>query len=487
MEKRIVAIFAFIIAIGASFYIGYNIDETLEQVGIDGTPCYTGDTEVTDPVFLEVLDQLMNNHYSQPDKETLMEGAIEGMIESLGDPHTSYFDLEEYVQYQSNFGESYVGIGVTVSFNDGIIIVEEVKTNGPADEAGIRPQDIIAEVDGVNIQKDNFYETIGLIVGDEGTNVTIGIIRAGVDNVIQLEMTRAVIANSSVEYQTFPSGTDTIGYIKVTQFGNETALKFREAIQALEVIGIDGLIVDLRNNGGGHLSAVYNMMNEFLVNDGNAMFSTQFYDDGELKTNNYHATNTVKKPYDIVTVVNGSSASASEVFSSGMQEQGDYTIIGTTTYGKGTMQIDQVLESTEGDKIHLSIGTWITSDGNWVHFNGGTDGVTPDIIVEPSKYMIAYKLFLFDDEVLEFDQVDTRVINLQYVLNIMGYDVREDGYFDQETKDAIIDIQTDNGITANGIVNNETLVFINQALDAYQDDYANDTQLQEAIDFFSVN
>ena len=170
-----------------------------------------------------------------------------------------------------------------------------------------------------------------------------------------------------------------------------------------------------------------------------------------------------------------------------MQEQGGYPLLGTVTYGKGTMQTDRRIVSTEADSIHITIGKWLTSDGNWVHFNGGTDGVTPNMIVELTKYETAYKLFLFDGEVLQYDQVDPRIKNMQLILNVMGYDVREDGYFDLDTKLAIKDIQTDNGLTSDGIVDNNLLNILNTALDTYQDAYDNDSQLQAAIDYLLGN
>lgn len=477
MTKRIVAIIGLVGVIAASFYFG--------RITVD--PGYTGDTEVTDAVFLEVMDDLMNSHYMQPSKEDLLQGAIDGMIASLGDPHTSYFDAEAYEQFQAGFGETYVGIGVSVMYVDGRIIVEEVKSGGPAANVGIRPNDIIAFVDGEDVTGDDFYAILSTIIGEEGTDVTIGVIRSGVEDVIQLTMTRAVIDNSSVNYHTVTEGGLLIGYIEVTTFGDETFEKFVDAIDALETANIDSLIIDLRNNGGGHLNTVYNMMNQFLIDNGKEMFSTEYYIDGQFYIQKYEATNTNRKDYNIVTLVNEFSASASEVFASGMQEHGNYTLVGTVTYGKGTMQTDMILKATLSDRIHISIGKWMTSNGNWVHFNGGSDGITPDIVVEQTAYEKAYKMFLSDGETFAYDQVDDRIQNMQYILHTMGYTVREDGYFDSATRDAIIDIQTANSLTANGIVDSAVLAILNTALDTFQNDPANDTQLLAALSYLVAN
>lgn len=440
-------------------------------------------TEIDDAVFLEVFNDLYQDHYSQPSKEQLYEGAIQGMIDSLKDPHTTYFNAAAYSEYQSNFGESYVGIGVRVLFQDNLIVVEEVFDGGPAQDAGIRPNDIITSVDGQDVTNQDIYETLSMIVGDEGTQVTVGVTRAGVENEIPFVMTRAVIQNSSVEYNTFVKENKVIGYIKVNQFGDETASKFDDALVDLENSGIDGLIVDLRYNGGGHLSAVLQMLQEFLLKNDKPIFSTEYYTDGNFKRDEYFGIRDSYKSYNIVTLVNEGSASASEVFASAMQEHGNYPLIGTRTYGKGTMQVDRVIQTTENDRLHLSIGRWLTSDGNWVHFNGGTDGIEPNVTVEPSIYDQAYKMFLFNGETFHYDMVDSRIANMQIILQALGYDVRTDGYFDFNTKEAIRNIQSSLGVTVNGIVDNEFLGYLNDMLDAYQHDTENDNQLQTAISY----
>ena len=485
--KKIVGIASLVIVVISSFAIGF-------VVAPDG---YTGATEYEDATFMEIYNMLLQDHFSQPSEEELNESALLGLISGLGDPHTTYFDFDQYSDYRAKFGETYVGIGVSVSYTDGLIIVEEVKKDGPADSAGFLPNDIIAFVDFEDIKGIDFYDVVGKIVGEEGTTVTVGVIRAGFDNPIHFEMTRATIDNSSVSYMTITKNAKKIGYIEVSTFGDETATKFREAVADLESQDIDGIVVDLRNNGGGHLSTVINMLRVFLVDNGKQMFSTEYYLDGEYHLDPYMATNDSKKDYEIVTLINENSASASEVFASAMKEHGGYPLVGMLTYGKGTMQTDRILETTciqesaiklncdEADRIHISFGRWLTSDGNWVHFDGGTDGITPDIEVIPTTTERAYKLFLFDDEVLVFDQVDSRVNNVQLILNTMGYNLRTDGYFGQATKDAVLEIQLINGIPQTGNIDSATLVYINEALDLYQDNLDNDSQLQEALDYFN--
>ena len=470
MQRKAVSLLGFIIVVAASFYLGTYVNMP---------------TGSTNDAFDEVMQEITDNHYTQPDEEELWQGAIEGMLESLNDPFSSYFDRDEYDSYQSNFGETYIGVGITVVYQDSIIIVEEVRASGPADGAGIRPNDIIAEVDGVNIQALSFYEAINQIIGEENTEVTIGVIRQGVEELIPLTMTRVLITNSSVTSKLYTEGDKTIGYIEVTTFGDETADLFDTAVATLEESELDGMIIDLRNNGGGHLATVVSMLQQFLVDNGSEMFSIEYYNDGVFKREEFMGVQEAKKTYDIVTLVNENSASASEVFASAMKEQGEYTVVGVTTFGKGTMQIDINLSSIEDDLIHLTIGKWITADGNWVHYDGGTDGVVPNIEVEPTKYETAYKMFLFDEETLVFDTVDYRIKNLQIILNSLEYTVREDGYFDQATKDAVMDFQSLNGLIETGIVDNEFLGFINTHIDTMKADDSFDNQLKTALEYFN--
>jgi len=174
---------------------------------------------VQDEAFYEVLDELINNHYTQPEREDLIEGAINGMVASLDDPFTRYFDYEELAEYQAGFGETYVGIGVTVRFENNLIVIEDVNLEGPAFEAGLRIGDVITHVDGEAIGEDPFYETIGKVIGDEDTEVIIGVYRGGYEQTLYFPIIRRVINNSSVVYEMFEDNGQNVGYIKVTQFG----------------------------------------------------------------------------------------------------------------------------------------------------------------------------------------------------------------------------------------------------------------------------
>lgn len=468
--NRFIGVLAFVVSMVASFYSGFLYHGVTSQVNGD-----------VDERIVEVMEQLEQNHYSQPSKDDLVRGAIDGMITSLNDPFTTYFSASEQEEYNQGFQESYVGIGITVSYVEDLIVVEQVSTNGPADQAGILVNDIIAFVDGEDVRDKPFFETLSKVVGEIGTTVEIGVIRQGVELPIYFEIERQLLDSPSVTFELIEEDNKVVGYIDVNTFGSETASLFSDAIAELEESNIDGMIIDLRDNGGGYLSAVIAMLDEFLIDNGKPMFSTEYYNNGSYRREEYDATGTDKKPYDIVTLINSNSASASEVFSSSMQEHGGYTVLGTTSFGKGTMQTDIPLEAVIGDSVHLTIGKWFTSNEGWVHYDGGTDGVVPDVIVEQTELMRAYKVFLIEEEDIVFDSVHSRLINIQIILNGMGYSVRTDGYFDLTTANALRDIQMNNALTVNGEINEETMAVLNEFLTNYTNNPYNDIQLVEAV------
>jgi carboxyl-terminal processing protease len=417
----------------------------------------------------------------------LFEGALKGMIDVLEDSFTSYYDAEEAAQYQSGYEETYVGIGVRVQYTDDRIVVEGVINGGAAEEEGIMVGDIIRSVDGVEVTGQNLYEVVNQILGEEGTFVEVGVERAGFSEWIIFELERRVIDNPTVEKTIIDYNGGRYGLITVSTFGNETAQLFSQAIIDLETENIDGLIVDLRNNGGGRLNTVLSMLREFLLGDGQPIFSLEYLQGGVSQTQDLYSSQSSKKPYDIVTLINGGSASASEVFASAMKEHGDYPLVGTRTYGKGTMQSSYPVTVTEGDVLNITIGKWLTADGEWVHYQGGLNGIEPDILSPLLPIEYAYKIFLEEFEELEFDTVSERAENLQVILNAMGYEVRTDGYYDIETKEAIEDIQAINDLELTGNVNQETALVINEFLRAYQNDQAKDSQLQSALEYLHQN
>lgn len=431
-------------------------------------------------LFEQVLNILKQNHYKNISERTFYQYAIEGLINALEDPYTNYMTPEEAQRWSDSLGEDFVGVGITIENINDNVVIRKVWSDSPAEKAGLAPGDIITHIDGEDYRNVSYIDTVIDLLGEENTTVEIGIRRAGFSDILFFEMTRERIANPTVEHRIIQADGQTLGYLKINSFGGQTAENMGSALTELESSNIDGLIIDLRNNGGGYLNAVIPMMDVFLTEGELPMLKVRY---GTIYEQSFDASGQDEKPYDIVVLINRYSASASEVFAAAMKEKGDYTLIGTHTFGKGTMQVGQELmnEST----LNYSLGKWFTPTGRWIHAGeGDADHIYPNIEVEQNPYFSAFRILISEDNPLVFDQVSQRIANAQNILRAMGYDIRNDGYYDQETKDAVLDIQIHHGLEETGTINVETASFMSDWLLDYVQDPSHDTQLQTAIDYF---
>ncbi len=437
---------------------------------------------VDNQAFSEVFNHIVNFHYTNPDPETLWRGAIDGMIRSLNDDFSHYFDAQEARQYEEAQGESFVGIGVTVQNVDEQAVITSIFPNSPAQAAGLMVGDIIRFIDGVDFQNRSYIEAVFSVRGEEGSDVELGIVRSGAPEIITLVMTRQRIENPSVTYQIISQNGRDFGYIKINIFGSETAANFNTALQELESQGITGLIVDVRDNGGGDLVSVVSIMN-YVLPVKNNLFSIEFFAQGTSQTQYYHSADDHQKDYPITVLINGQSASASEVFASVLHEAGGYTLIGQTTFGKGTVQTRIPMTTVPGDYVHITRGVWRTTNGNWVHFDGGTEGYDPQIFIAQNEAFMIPPLYISAERSFAFDDVHRQIENAQKMLNALGYPVRTDGYFDSAMQDIIHQFQLLNNLEPTATLNTETAQFLNQAMLNYRQNKANDFQLREAIEY----
>jgi len=437
--------------------------------------------------FESVLAHLRDNHYKQLDESELWDGAIQGLFDALDDPYSRYFSKEEYQRYRDSLGESFVGVGITIENIDNLPVVRKVWESSPAENAGMRPGDTITHVDGDDMTDEGYFAIIGVVQGEKGTDVELGVRRPGVSETIFMTMTREEIPNPTVVSDVFDIDGLAVGYIKVNSFGVETYDIFTETLNAMEnEHNIDGLIIDLRDNGGGQLTTVLNMMNLFLVEKDLPMFSTEHYINGEFSRTEYHANNDYKKSYDILTIINEYSASASEVFAAAMKQHGGYDVLGMPTLGKGTMQTASSPNAIGEDELHVSTGIWLTPNDVWVNAVGGDQpSVFPTIPVDRDAYFDAYNIFLGESQELTLDTVDEQNRQAQLILNALGYgEIRTDSYFDQATKAAVEAFQQDHGLSVTGIIDNLTARALSDGLVSYRQDLQNDNKLTAAKAYF---
>lgn len=319
---------------------------------------------------LDVIDNLIEEYYLYEDDidgDALVEGLYSGYTEALGDPYTEYYDEEETkALFESTSGE-FTGIGVTMSQGtDGTITVTNIYKDSPADKAGLQVNDVLLEVDGKNIQGEDLNTVVSYVKGEKGTEVTLTVLRDGEE--VEATAVRDTIEVQTVEYRMMD---DQIGYISVSEFDDVTYDQFKTALDDLEGQKMQALVIDLRNNPGGNVETVTDML-KLLLPEGPIISIKD--KNGNTEEMTCDGENEFTRP--LAVLVNGYSASASEIFSGAVQDYGTGTIVGTTTYGKGVVQ--QLISLGDGTCLKVTIAEYYTPSGRSI--NGV--GVTPDVEVE---------------------------------------------------------------------------------------------------------
>ncbi len=320
---------------------------------------------------LEDIETLIDdNFYFEDDDQAKQDGIIRGYLQSLDDPYSVYYTAEEYASFMEDTGGEYVGVGVQVSQNIDTKVITVVKVfDGPALEAGILAEDIITKVGGVDVSTMEIDAVVDLIKGEEGTDVTITVYRGSDSQEHEYTMPRQKVENPTVEYKMLDNN---IGYIQVSSFYEVTGEQFVEGVINLQAQGMEGLIVDLRDNGGGLLDIAVSML-DYMLPEGKIVYTKD--KDGNV-TSQFTSDEENQFNMPLAVLVNGYSASASEIFAGAVKDYGTGTLVGTTTYGKGIVQ--RVFPLEDGSAVKLTIAKYFTPNGNDIH----QVGITPDVEVE---------------------------------------------------------------------------------------------------------
>ena len=302
------------------------------------------------------------------DEENVESGIYKGMMAGLGDVYTNYYTPEEYASFMESSNGSYSGIGAMLSqdYNTGIITVVKVFEGSPAAEAGVQPDDILYKVKGEEVTGMDLNLVVSDLKGEEGTDVEASFMR-GTD-VLDLTLTRRSIEVPTVEYRLI---TDKIGYISISEFDDVTDDQFIAALDDLNSQGMENLIIDLRDNGGGLVDVTCDILDQLLP-DGLIVYTED--KDGNREEETSDAEHYF--PGKMAVLVNGNSASASEIFAGAIKDYGVGTLIGTQTFGKGIVQ--SLFPLSDGSAIKITVSRYYTPAGNNIH----EVGITPDIILE---------------------------------------------------------------------------------------------------------
>jgi len=375
LKKTFVIIFTFLIGGGSGYYLtdqGY-IDDAAEYIGIKEALPGAFPKETDMDLFWGVWNILKNQYVYEDalDTQSMVYGAIKGMVDAVDDPYTVFMDPEETNEFTNSLNGDLQGIGAELSVDNGQIIVVNPLKDSPAEKAGIKAGDVIYKINDEFASDLSFVEAVQNIRGEEGTPVNLTILRKGADDAIEMTVIRAKINIDSVDSEMLD---DDIVHISINQFADDTARELKSAMAPLILNEPKGIILDLRSNGGGYLDKAVDVVSYFLDTD-LPVVKTQ-----EKNGMNTEILKTItsQKLLDVpmVVLVNDGSASASEIVAGALKDHKRAVIMGTTTFGKGSVQAVEYLE--DGSSLRITIAKWLTPNGVDVN----KVGLAPDIVVE---------------------------------------------------------------------------------------------------------
>ncbi|MCL2864191.1 MAG: S41 family peptidase [Lachnospiraceae bacterium] len=322
-------------------------------------------------VKLEYMDELIQEHFlfsDEIDRQRLQDGIFSGFVGALGDSYTQYFNPAATERLLQSRSGTYYGIGAVLSMSQDSNVAEVVRLfeGNPAEKAGLLVGDLLTHVDGHSTEGYDLTEIVSWIQGEEGTAVILTIDRDG--EVLDIEVIRGHIQVPTI---TFAVKEGNLGYLRVSEFDQVTAGQFAEALAEFESFGLEGLVVDLRNNPGGNLNTVVDMLRQILPA---GMIVSVEDKNGRVMEHTSAGETPFEKP--MVILVNEHSASASEIFAGAIQDYEMGTVVGTTTFGKGLVQ--RVFHLPDGSSIQMTVAEYFTPNGRSIH----EEGIVPDEAVE---------------------------------------------------------------------------------------------------------
>lgn len=320
--------------------------------------------------FVDAYQTILKNYPDKLDTSKLVESAIEGMMSSIGDKYTTYNDVDGATTFNETVSGTYEGIGCLVTTTENNIQIIEVFDDSPASKAGLKEKDIIKKIDGQDFSDKTSSDMANYIKESDKKEIKITIQRDSEEKEVKLK--RQKLEVPTVTTKVYENNDKKIGYIDISIFSSVTDKQFKEKLKELEKKEIDGLIIDVRDNNGGYLNVVTNIASN-LLKKGDIIYKLE---KSNKKVETKKDTTKEKRTYPIAVLVNAGSASASEILASAIKESYKGFVVGTNTYGKGTVQ--QTMNLEDGSMIKYTIENWLTPNGNWIN----EVGVTPTNVVE---------------------------------------------------------------------------------------------------------
>lgn len=414
-----------------------------------------------------VMELIQRQFYEKVDRDKLVNGALQGMVEALGDPYSTYMDVKAAKQFAEAVEGSFGGVGAEVTSESGKVVIVSPIKGSPAEKAGLAAKDVILSVNGSELSGLPISDAVAKLRGPKGSKADLVVLRGGRGNPFSVRVVRAEIDVETVHAKKMDGD---IGLIEIRQFSMNTAERFAAELTQLEKSGLKGLVIDVRNNPGGILPVVEQIAQPF-VPEGRPIVQIQQRGQVAEKVMSEGGG----KGYPVAVLINKGSASASEILAGALRQSAGAVLVGETSFGKGTVQISYDRQ-LEGGLVKMTIAKWLTPDGSWIH----RSGIKPDINSSPPALYTASRLSRSGS--IAADAISEDAKNLQVMLEGLGYRPgRTDGYFSSGTAEAVKKFQKASGLKASGIADVPTQEKLEGAVRAWVASGEHDTQLKAAI------
>ncbi len=416
----------------------------------------------------KTIQLLEENYIGEVDRKKLLNGALNGVVDSLDDPYTVYMNVDQSSSFNDSIESSFEGIGAEVQKIEGKVQIVSPIKGSPAEKAGIRANDFIISVNGESLADLELFEAVKKIRGPKGTQAKLKIERAGLKEPIEIVVVRDEIPIETVYAEMLQ---EKIGYIQISQFSMNTAEHFAKELDDLDAKGMKALIIDVRNNPGGLLPSVVEILENFVPRGDVLVQMKSRETEPELIQSDGFGRET-----PVVVLMNEGSASASEIMAAALRENIGSKLIGVKTFGKGSVQNTFEEEMADGSNLKITVAKWLTPKGNTID----KVGVKPDIEVKQPAFFSVNRMTMA--KTLQYDMVSDDVKTAQLMLTgLTLYNGRTDGYFDRATEKAIEQFQKKQALPVNGKIDKQTGKVLEEQVIQFIQDKANDTQLKQAI------
>lgn len=338
--------------------------------------------------FVDAYDAIVNNYYKEVDKDKLVESAINGMVSSVGDEYTSYSDKDVTDNFNEAVNGKYMGIGALIMKSENDLVIYKVFEDSPSYKAGLKDGDIILKLDDKDTKDMSVNDIASIVKNDDNKEVKI-LVKRGEEN-LDITIVKDMVELPVVSGKVINHNDKKIGYISLSIFSSVASEQFNKELVKLEKEGISGLVIDVRGNSGGYLTTVTDIASYFLKK-GDIIYKLEVNDKVTVRKDKTKES----RDYPVAVLIDKNSASASEILASSIKESYNGYVVGTNSYGKGTVQ--QTLVLSDGSMIKYTIEKWLTPLGNWIN----EEGVVPTNYVELSSEYLNNPVFENDNQLNE--------------------------------------------------------------------------------------